>query len=520
MPQRVMGAWLVVVGLVGLAAVGVLALCGRDVRAAARRGPRWKRRLLAAGLSVLAAFGWTGRSGEAREPTAVATVSESKTGSADASEIVLAVFRMRAQLAELEKLTAARDVNGPAVTSTADAIESLVAVLRAPGNVGKLTPKGQAEAARLLALARKRLPAARALVPVGTTDLVKSPQWQVVADAWRFAGPLAVNGKSTSAQRKEADAKLKAAAKAVSALQLAGLLTSAEAGLLTVDAARIRTEIYRNPPTDFRGTCYDMAYIPPAQASLGRLQKQVAYLKTIVGSDKLAPAALDKVIGSIERDVAILADPKQTKRLPAAQKAGAEALRKQVSLLAAQIKRRVLSARLGQTAGWATVTDAMAFGAKIGQRNTTAQRKQFTGKLTAAVAALAALAKADALTEGESTLMSGELQRIRTAVTRYPPTDIRVTCYKMAYNPPAKRSFERLQKRLPLLKKLAESGRLNTAVLAKVLPTVRADIETLSREKELAQLRKDRALAEAVRKQAAPVLAAIEKQLASAGAGK
>lgn len=520
MPQRVIGAWLIVVGVLALAAVGLWALCGRDVRSAARTGPRWKRALLAAGLSVLAAFGWTGRPAEAREPAVVAAGAGAKVDSPDASEVVMALFRMRSQLANLAKLTAARDVNGLAVEATAEAIDSLVAVLRTPGNVARLTPKGQAEATRLLALAETRVPAARALVPVGTTDLARSPQWQVVADAWRHAGPLAATGKSTSAQRKQADEKFAAATKATAALRLAGLLTAAEAGLLTVDAARLRTEVYANPPTDSKVKCYEMMFIPPARMSLKRLTQQLGLLKTISRSNKLAPAVLDKVMGAIERDLAVLADPKQMKHLGDAERAAARTMRKDAPPLVARINRRMVSARLSQTAGWATVIDAMTFGTKIGQRNTMAQRKQFKGKLTAALGALAALAKTDALTEGEAALMTGELQRIRTAAYRYPPTDMRVTCYKMMYIPPVRGSFERIKKRLPLLKKLAESGRLNVAVLARVLPTVRADVELLSGEKELAQLHRERAEAETVVEQVAPVLAAIEKQLAAMGAGK
>ena len=519
MPQRIIGAWWVLVGVLGVAAVGVWALCGRDVRAASRQGGRLKRKLLGAGLAVLTVLGLAPSAGEAREPTA-ATEVEPAARSDDASEVVLALFRMRTKLDELEKLTAARDVDGPAVTETADTIDSLAAVLRKQGNVATLTPKGQAEAARLLKLAETRVPVARALVPVGTTDLARSPQWQVVVDAWRFAGPLAETGKSTSAQRKDADAKLKAAATSTAALTQAGLLSAAEAGLLTIDAARLRTEIYCNPPTDFRGTCYDMMFIPPAQSSLKRIETQVTLLKTILAARTLAPAALDKVTGAIEADLAILADPKQTKHLPANRKAAAEALRKEVGSLVAQIKRRVVSERLGQTAGWKTVNDAMAFGTKIGQRNTTAQRKQFQAKYTAAATALTSLAKTGAMTEGESSLIKGELDRVRTSVYRYPPTDMRVSCYKMAYNPPVRQSFLRLKGRVAILKKLAESGRLNAAVLGKILPTVRADMELLSSEKELAKLRTSRAEAEAVRKQVVPVLAAIEKQLAATGAGK
>ena len=119
MPQRVLGAWLIVVGLAGLVAVCLWAILGRDVRAAARRGPRWKRLLLAAGLSVLGAFGWSQAAAEAGQPAAAAAETPPRTEADDASEAVLALFRMRAQLEELARLTAARDVNGPAIVSAA-----------------------------------------------------------------------------------------------------------------------------------------------------------------------------------------------------------------------------------------------------------------------------------------------------------------------------------------------------------------------------------------------------------------
>lgn len=510
MPQPVIGAWWIVVGVVGVAAVGLWALCGRDAKAAARSGSRWKRAVLAAGLSVLAAVGWTGRASDAREPAAVA--GEATDDASDESQVVLALFRMRSKLAELAKLTASSDINGLAVTETADTIDSLAAVLGKAGNVARLTPKGQAEAARLLALAKARVPAARALAPVGTTDLAKSPQWQIVVDAWRYAGPLATTGQSTNAQRKEADEKFKVAKKVVSNLMQAGLLSAAEAGLLTMDAARLRTAIYRNPPTDSRVKCYDMAFMPPARASFTRLQQQMGLLKTIIAAKRLAPAVLDTVLATVEQDLAILADPKQTKYVTGGPKA-AEALRKEMLPLVAKVKRRVLAERLGQTAGWAKVEGALAFGEALGERSATAKRKEFDGKLAAATAALAALSQSAAITDGESTLLKGELERVRVAVYRRPPIDTRKTCYKMAYTPPARLSASRLKARVAILKTLSESGRLNPVVLAKVLPTVRADVKLLGEEKELARLGKGRAEAEALRKQVEPLLAAIEKQL-------
>ena len=55
MPHRTMGFWL---GILGVMAVAVLLLIGRNLDRAATSGPRWKRRLVAAGLALLAVFGY------------------------------------------------------------------------------------------------------------------------------------------------------------------------------------------------------------------------------------------------------------------------------------------------------------------------------------------------------------------------------------------------------------------------------------------------------------------------------
>ncbi len=53
MPQRMTG---LIYGLMGLCAVAGLFLLGLNVYAAAGSGPLWKRRLLGAGLALLAAL--------------------------------------------------------------------------------------------------------------------------------------------------------------------------------------------------------------------------------------------------------------------------------------------------------------------------------------------------------------------------------------------------------------------------------------------------------------------------------
>jgi len=55
--DRFWNVWTLVLGLLGLVIVVALVVIGRDLRRAKTHGPRWKRRIIAAGLAVLAAVG-------------------------------------------------------------------------------------------------------------------------------------------------------------------------------------------------------------------------------------------------------------------------------------------------------------------------------------------------------------------------------------------------------------------------------------------------------------------------------
>ena len=59
MPQRVMTAWVIVIGIAGLLLVAVLAGFGRDLVRASRTGPRWKRRMVASAIVLLGLLGVT-----------------------------------------------------------------------------------------------------------------------------------------------------------------------------------------------------------------------------------------------------------------------------------------------------------------------------------------------------------------------------------------------------------------------------------------------------------------------------
>ncbi len=57
MTDRIWNVWTLVLGLLGLVIFLALVVIGADLRRAKTRGPRWKRRIIAAGLAALAAAG-------------------------------------------------------------------------------------------------------------------------------------------------------------------------------------------------------------------------------------------------------------------------------------------------------------------------------------------------------------------------------------------------------------------------------------------------------------------------------
>ena len=68
-------------------------------------------------------------------------------------------------------------------------------------------------------------------------------------------------------------------------LVAAGLLAPSEAERLIGELARLKTEIYRNPPTDLRDSCYLMPFLPPAIDSTTRLVRRLPVLSELVNPE-------------------------------------------------------------------------------------------------------------------------------------------------------------------------------------------------------------------------------------------
>jgi hypothetical protein len=177
--------------------------------------------------------------------------------------------------------------------------------------------------------------------PQPPASLADSKEWKTLTEAWAYARPLADSGRSTEKQREEAGARLKAAAEAAAALAAMGILNTSEAGLLDAEAKNIRKEIHRNPPTDSMVTRYEpMVLLPAAQQSLARLSPRLPLLRRLVAESRLHKPAIDKVLATIEADLAVLSDEKMLDELRDADKrAEAEQTRNEVRAVLGKLRK-------------------------------------------------------------------------------------------------------------------------------------------------------------------------------------
>ncbi len=255
MPQRTIN---LLAALFGLAAVAAIVIMGYDIQLAARTGPRWKRRLVGAGLALLAAFG---------------QISCSKG-------------------------------DDPPLTDTA--------------------------------------------TDVATDNLQDSSHWKRLLTIWKDAEDVA-SGKQgpypfNKAGKKRMLNVLEKAGADIEALASAGLLCEAEAGLLKLDLARLTRGVQAKRPTEMRmATCYNPMSFVPARDSMEHLSARLPLLEKLATTDRLNPQVMEKVLVTIDKDVATLGKPENLKKLPEADRPKGEKMRKAAVAHIEKIRAKLLT---------------------------------------------------------------------------------------------------------------------------------------------------------------------------------
>jgi len=352
MPVRLLSIWGVLLGLLGLVILAALVVIGLDLRRARTEGPRWRRRLVAPGLALLAAAGaYVPARQVLRGPVMVTCYAAlpPPTG--------VAVRDIAARVALVE--AQARDGNLPAHTLESIAQQLRYHVQFLEGAERRLAAgKDPNDAADHALAAEMRSKAVAALTAVqqrldAVAPLAADPRWETIADVWRFAHPLADSQRSTTAQRQQAAAQLAVARAALERLLHAGRLDQAEHDLLAGLTHSMERAMCLNPPTDTRIMCYTMPVFVPASMSLEALAARLPLLKRLASSSYVTPAVMEKVLPAVEADLAVLTDAGELARLDEAQRAKAEQTAAAVRAIVAKLKAAIASrpAAAGASAG-------------------------------------------------------------------------------------------------------------------------------------------------------------------------
>jgi hypothetical protein len=349
-PQRAVSTLLVVVGFVLALALMVV---GANLVRAAARGPRWKRRLLGAGLGVLGALGLvsTDSSKAAAQPQPATPgpieplVTCYKPASMEAppapttpAEVKQALERLNAQLASLQKLMGEAKLDPEVVKKTLASAEADLAILESGSGIKALeTDVDKQAATRACRAAHSAIDFVR-LRLVTPTALAETIQWKRVLAVWKEAETVAKEASIDINVQQRILEDLSRGQQDVSALQYVGLLSPTEAKFLQDGLSGLGMPVYQKatvgkllPETPGpMSTCYDvMALAPAAQLSLQHLQSRLPLLEKLAVDEKLHPAAVEKILEAVEADLKTLsvnaADLKTDEDKQAAEKAKAAA---------------------------------------------------------------------------------------------------------------------------------------------------------------------------------------------------
>lgn len=327
------------------------------------------------------------------------------------------------------------------------------------------------------------------------SDLADTPQWKQLTAAWREAEEIASGSRGgypfTPSGQKKVLQSLADAAVSADSLQRAGLLSSPEAGLLKEDLLVLTKRVKHFRTTDLRGaTCYIPMPIPTAKASADRLSARLPLLEKLAAQQTIHPEVVDKTLKNLEAD---LKDVRENKApLSPADRKQANQVARDVRVQLGKIRARMSgrTSALDDSKDWQIISAAWkeATPLAVTGTSTTRQRESAKAKLDAARTAAANLVAARLITGPEGRLILSEADQLQQDIYRNPPTDTQVSCYDMAYLPPARQSLDRIAARLSLLQQLAQGGVVHRTAVEKVVASVEADLKELSNEKDLAAL--------------------------------
>jgi hypothetical protein len=228
----------------------------------------------------------------------------------------VSLTRLNGRLVTIEKLVASGTLKPGPAAQVAAIIRRDAIVLREPIYQARMELElHQRARARELVTRADALLAKLPAPPKSPSMLERSAQWKQVQAVRTLAQRYAKNG-STQAQRTAFDKLFEQANAATEILSNKGMVSLSAAELFRDELTQCKRSVYADPPKDFSGTCYLMAISHPAAESMKRLTRRLDLLDSMLRNDRLRPETIRALLPSLERDLAVLSDPKQIALLP------------------------------------------------------------------------------------------------------------------------------------------------------------------------------------------------------------
>lgn len=471
MPYR---AYHLVLGIAG--AVTVLALMlviGRgNLDHHARTGPRWKRRLVNAGLLLLAAVGFGPAAGagcEGPDPTKSGYTYPSGDGRRGRRRSTLRSEKRRVRRPDPPRPTPPQPHGEKRVDRTAAA-----GIYKSPPRPAAPDPPPTPQ------------PAATAVRLAAPFTLITKSHDEATAIASGSKGryPFDKAGKERVLR------ELLEAQASCDVLRKAGQMTAPEAALMKQRLARLGTAVNGFRHTGYIASCYSpRPRKPPAELSLSRLTSRLPFLQRLATTRRLHHDVVKKILAAVTADLKVLEDKQQRGELrTVVDRARAARLAKQVRRQVDRVHkqlRRPPKVRPGvaRSPQWKVFEKAWAHVNPLtdrSRRTTTAEHRKARAWLKSARQATGDLVTAKLLTADESQLLRVELARLGMLLRRNRPTDSRARCYRPAPFRPRRNSKERLEQRRALLLKIAKRGRISKAVRDRIMPSMTRDLALLA----------------------------------------
>ncbi|HNV68731.1 MAG TPA: hypothetical protein PKO06_03470 [Candidatus Ozemobacteraceae bacterium] len=302
--------------------------------------------------------------------------------------------------------------------------------------------------------------------------------WQAareIADGTRGAYPFDAAGK------KAFLAELARALADVDALVKDRVFQLGEASLLKLELRELTAGVQRRRTTESQNvTCYRVATVSPVRVSRRRLEARIPLVEKLLPG-RVSPLVQETVIKGCAADLAYLQQQADEKRLPADERAPVEDLirRARPALERLQVSVQAQDVKGYSRDVWEKIFAAWEQLQKMVDGGSTTKEREDMGQTLGEIDELLKQQREERrLAYEESESVSQELRFLFEKAREMPPKDSTITCYKMAYVPPAKMSLERLEKRLPLLKRVKAKGQLPKTTLLKMMKAIEVDLTT------------------------------------------